>query len=66
MLHGVGVFAGGQGADLDVEELVLRLVADGDVVAALLEGGEEVLCVFAVGDCCYLNHDCGGWPGYGR
>jgi hypothetical protein len=35
--HGVGVFAVREGAYLDVEKLVLRLVADGDCVALFLE-----------------------------
>ena len=37
LAHGFGVFAVGEGADLDVEELVLGLLADGDGVALLLE-----------------------------
>ena len=35
--HGVGVFTVRKGADLDVEKLILRLVADGDCVALFLE-----------------------------
>ena len=50
LAHGFGLSAGGEGADLDVEELVLRLLADDDVIAAQLEIGDEDVCVFAVGD----------------
>jgi hypothetical protein len=59
LAHGVGVLAGGEGADLDVEELVLRLLADEDLVAALLQIGDEGVCVFAVGDGGDLDDDCG-------
>ena len=37
LAHGFGIFAVGEGADLDVEKLVLGLVVDGDGVALFLE-----------------------------
>jgi len=37
LLHGFGLLAVGEWADLDVEEFVLWLVADGDGVAFFLE-----------------------------
>jgi len=57
LAHGLGVSAGGEGADLDVEEAVAGLVADGDGVAALFEGGEEEVGGFLLTDGGYLNHD---------
>ena len=74
LAHGVGVLAGGEGAYLDVEELVLRLLPDGYVVAALLEGSDEDVGVFAVGDggdlddekCCRrCPEGAAGGPGFG-
>ena len=41
LAHGVGVFFVGEGAELDVEELVLGLLTDGYGVAAFLQGGER-------------------------
>jgi hypothetical protein len=78
--HGVGVFVVGEGADLDMEELVLGLGADDDGVAAALEGGDEEVGVFLVGNGGDLddgagagNHGdgrggdgCGRWCGGGR
>ena len=52
---------------MDVKEFVLGFVADGDVVAATLQGAEKHVCVFAVGDCRYLyesgyaGSSCGDW-----
>jgi len=39
LLHRVGVFAVGEGAYLNVEQFVLRLLADEDVIAVGFEGG---------------------------
>jgi hypothetical protein len=55
LAHGFSVLARGVGAYLDVEELVLGLLADVDLIAALLERGEEAVGVLTVGDCGDLN-----------
>ncbi len=60
LAHGFGGGALGEWADLYVEEIVLRGGANGDGVAAALEGGEEEIGVFLVGDGCDLDHE-GSW-----
>jgi hypothetical protein len=74
LAHVVGVFAGGVGAQLDVEELVLGLVADYDIVAAMPEGIDEDVGIFLMGDGGYLDErgrargsavSCCSWVKYG-
>jgi hypothetical protein len=60
LAHGFGVLFRGEGTDLDVEELVLWLVADGYGVASFFEGGEEGVGVFLMGDGGYLDQDGSG------
>ena len=56
LAHGLGLFFVSERTDLDVEELVLRLVADGHVVASPLEGVEEGVGVFLMRDGGDLDH----------
>lgn len=55
LAHGLGIFFGGEGADLDVEELVLLLVPDSYGVTAFFQCGEQDVGVFLVGDGGYLD-----------
>jgi hypothetical protein len=55
LAHGFGFFFGGEGAYLDVEELVLWLVVNGYAVASALKGGDEGVGVFLMGDGGYLD-----------
>src|ERR1035441_8229155 len=73
LAHGFGLLAVGERADLDVEEFVLGLVADGYDVAFFLERGEEDVGDILTGDggdldyegSCRLQVACGGWRGGG-
>ena len=61
LAHGLCVPAVGEGADLDMDEIVLRLLARADVVAALPEGGEQNVRVLLMGDSGHLHngrHSC--------
>ena len=60
LLHGFGVLARGEGADLDVQQLVLRLVADADAVALFLQRGEQDVSHILAGDGGDLHHDGAG------
>jgi hypothetical protein len=48
LAHCLGLFAVSEWANLDVEELVLRLLADVDLIAALLECSEEAVGVLTM------------------
>ena len=60
LLHGFGVLARGEGADLDVQELVLGLVADTDAVTLFLQRGEQDVGDILAGDGGDLHHDGAG------
>lgn len=51
----VGIAVRGEWADLNVQKMVLRLLAHEDSVAALLERGEQQLCILLMGDGCHLD-----------
>jgi hypothetical protein len=48
LLHGIGIFLGGKGPDLNMEQLVLWLMTDGYVVASVLQSHDENVSVFLV------------------
>ena len=58
LTHSFRVFFGGEGAELDVEEFVLRLVPDNHGIASPFECSEQAVGVFLMGDGGYLD-ECG-------
>lgn len=46
----------GEGANLDMQKLVLRLVSDDYTVAALAQSRDQNVCIFATGDGGDLDH----------
>ncbi len=66
LAHGFGVFAGGEGAYLDVEEFVIRVGADGYDVAATLEGGADEVGVLLMREGGDLDDERLGTGGHGR
>ena len=60
LAHGFSFLFVGEGADLDVEERVLRLVADNDGIAVFPECGDFDVCDLLAGDGGDLDHEGAG------
>jgi hypothetical protein len=55
LTHGFGIFPGGEGADLDVKQLILWFLTNGDVISATSEGGYKDVRIFTMRDCSDLD-----------